>query len=90
MQSTGNDHWHGNRGMAKCLEYELVCVRVWNVGMMEFWRLRWTWKLVYIDRCCCCCYDRYSNRDLLRVDFGFQFTKGEDFMTPPAHIRFDE
>ena len=67
-----NDHWHRNGGMAKCLKCELVCVRVWNVGKMEFWRLRWTWKLVYIDCCCCCCHDRYSNRDLIRVNFVFQ------------------
>ena len=35
------------------LELGLAWERVWNVGMLHIWRLRWTRKLVYIDRCCC-------------------------------------
>ena len=43
-------------GMAEwqvSLERRLAWEQVWNVGMLHIWRLRWTRKLVYIDRCCC-------------------------------------
>ena len=48
MIGTGMGEWRTGWNV------ELVCVRVWNVGMLEFWGLRSTWKLVYIDYCCCC------------------------------------